>query len=55
MPLTHEFGIIDDINDKAYENYAPEKYNCISLDDEVILDLIKPLSIIKTYFHRLNV
>ena len=54
MPLTHEFGIIDDINDKAYENYAPEKYNCISLDDEVILDLIKPLSIIKTYFHRLN-
>lgn len=54
MPLTHEFGIIDDITEKSYENYAPEKYHCISLDDEIILNLIKPLSIMKTYFHRLD-
>jgi hypothetical protein len=54
MPLIHEFGIIDDIHDKAYENYAPEKYHCISLDDEIILDLIEPLSIVKTYFQRLD-
>lgn len=50
----YKFGIIDDFHDKAYENYAPEKYHCISLDDEIILNLIKPLSIMKTYFHRLD-
>lgn len=54
MPLTHEFGIIEDIQDKAYESYTPEKYQCISLDDEIILDLIEPLAIMPTYFHRLD-
>lgn len=54
MPLTHEFGIIDDIVEKSYEHYAPEKYQCISIDDEIITKLIKPLSLMKTYFHSLN-
>lgn len=53
MPLTHEFGIIDDIDDitgKFYESYAPGKYQCISVDDEVILSLMKRLSLMRTYF-----
>lgn len=54
MPLTHEFGIIEDIQDKAYESYAPEKYHCISLDDDIMLDLFDSLSLMPTYFHRLN-
>ena len=54
MPLTHEFGIIDDIIEKSYDSYEPEKYQCISVDDEIIINLMKPLSIMKTYFHSIN-
>ncbi|KGR79463.1 hypothetical protein [Ureibacillus sinduriensis] len=54
MSLTHEFGIIDDITEKSYEGYAPEKYQCISVEDEIITNLMKPLSLMKTYFHSLN-
>lgn len=54
MPLTHEFGIIDDISEKSYKSYAPVKSQCISVDDEIIANLIKPLSLMKTYFHSLN-
>ena len=54
MPLTHEFGIIKDITEKSYKNYAPEKSQCISIDDEIITNLMKPLSLLKTYFHSLN-
>jgi len=54
MPLTHEFGIIDDITKKTYKSYAPEKSQCISVDDEIITNLMKPLSLMKTYFQSLN-
>ena len=54
MPLTHKFGIIDDITEKSYESYAPKKYQCISVDDEIIINLMKPLSLMKTYFITLN-
>ena len=55
MPLIHEFGIIDDINDeKSYNSYTPDVHNCISVDDAIVQNLQEPLSIMKTYFHSLN-
>lgn len=54
MPLRHEFGIIEDIQDKAYEGYEPGKYNCISLHDDIVLNLMDVLTIMPTYFHRLE-
>jgi hypothetical protein len=54
MPV-HEFGIIDNIeNEKRKINYEPQKYNCISVDDEIIIHLNEHLSIMRTYFHSLE-
>ena len=51
----HEFGIIDTFEEnKWYSKYEPEKYNCISVSDDIIEDLIikynEELMAIKTYF-----
>jgi hypothetical protein len=52
MPCVHEFGIIDNFDTrKDYGYYAPNEYNCISVDDELINDLSKSLNIMKSYFH----
>ncbi|HZH61154.1 MAG TPA: short-chain dehydrogenase [Metabacillus sp.] len=54
MPI-HEFGIIDHIEMERNEFvYEPLKYNCISVDDEVICTLSEHLSIVRTYFHSLQ-
>lgn len=54
MPV-HEFGIIDNIeNVKRNIGYEPQKYNCISVDDEIIIHLNEHLSIMRTYFHSLE-
>ncbi|MBT2696544.1 short-chain dehydrogenase [Bacillus sp. ISL-40] len=54
MPV-HEFGIIDNIeNVKKNIGYEPQKYNCISVDDEIIIHLNEHLSILRTYFHSLE-
>ncbi len=55
----HEFGIIDSFEDnKWYCEYEPEKYNCISVSDDLIEDLIikynTELKAIKTYFQVSN-
>ncbi|GMG97980.1 hypothetical protein [Tepidimicrobium xylanilyticum] len=51
----HEFGIIDSFEEnKWYSVYEPEKYNCISVSDNLIEELImkynEELMTIKTYF-----
>jgi hypothetical protein len=51
----HEFGIIDSFEEnKWYSEYEPEKYNCISVNDDLIGELIikynEELMAIKTYF-----
>ena len=51
----HEFGIIDSFEEnKWYSEYEPEKYNCISVNDDLIGELIikynEELKAIKTYF-----
>ncbi|WP_223587550.1 short-chain dehydrogenase [Neobacillus bataviensis] len=54
MPV-HEFGIIDNIeNVKRNIGYEPQKYNCISVDDEIIIQLSEHLSSMRTYFHSLE-
>lgn len=49
----HEFGIIKDLK-KGYEycEYEPERYSCISVDDDLIEPLMKEFLIMKTYFHN---
>ncbi|PQZ50899.1 short-chain dehydrogenase [Bacillus sp. MYb209] len=55
MALEHEFGIINDINnEKTYQSYTPDVHNCISVEDDIIGNLLEPLSAMKTYFHSLN-
>lgn len=51
----HDFGIIDFFEEnKWYSAYEPEKYNCISVDDDLLEELIirynEELMTIKTYF-----
>lgn len=51
----HEFGIIYSFEEsKWYSDYEPEKYNCISVDDDLLEDMIikynEELIAIKTYF-----
>ncbi|MGG0788639.1 short-chain dehydrogenase [Peribacillus simplex] len=54
MPV-HDFGIIDNIeNLKRNIAYEPQKYKCISVDEEIINHLNEHLSIMRTYFHSLE-
>lgn len=55
ITCVHEFGIFDDFDiQKKYNDDTPQKYNCISVDDDIINSLIGNLSIMKTYFHSFN-
>lgn len=56
MPSVHEFGVIDDINSQVDYGgeYSPEKYKCISVEDDIICSLSEDLSSMKTYFHSMN-
>lgn len=55
VPLVHEFGIIESFDHKeSYNEYNPQKYACISVDDERISSLIEDLLKMKTYYHSLN-
>lgn len=55
MSPTHEFGIIENIiNQQDFQQYNPEKYNCISVDDEVVESLVEKLLGMKSYFHSLD-
>lgn len=52
MPCVHEFGIIDDFDQRGnYNDYTPQKYHCVSVDDDIINSFNEHLSIMKTYFH----
>ncbi|WP_427340923.1 hypothetical protein, partial [Caloranaerobacter sp. DY30410] len=51
-----EFGIIDKIDkNKRYIEYEPEKYNCVTIDDDIYIDdWWEELNKMKTYFSDLN-
>lgn len=48
-----EFGIIEEFDEtKDYGgSYEPERYNCISIEDDWLNLLYKPLLTMRTYFH----
>lgn len=51
----HEFGIVEDIYiEQNFNNYSPQKFNCISVNDDIINDLYEHLSIMKTFYHSLD-
>ena len=51
----HEFGLIENIEkEKSYDSYEPEKYNCISIDDDIIQSFVKSMGTMKTYYHNMN-
>jgi len=55
MACVNEFGIIEQFEkDKDYSKYEPEKYHCIAVDDDIVNNLIKPLSIMKSYWHSFS-
>lgn len=53
MSCVAQFGIIDKFEkDKDYSaEYDPQKYNCVSIDDDLLNDWWNQLVLIKTYFH----
>ena len=53
----HEFGIMDTAPEKGlrYDEYEPQKYNCITVDDVYIEGILDRLSNIHTYAHTLDV
>lgn len=53
----HEFGIMNNApkNGKRYDEYEPEKYNCISVNDDYIENIVPNLTDIDFYWHTLDV
>lgn len=53
----HEFGIMQMPPEKGkrYDNFEPDKYNCISVDDDYLEDIIGAFNGIEFYHHTLSV
>ena len=53
----HEFGIMQTPpkKGKRYDKYEPNKYKCISVNDDYIENIIEKLSYIDFYWHTLDV
>lgn len=53
----HEFGIMDvtPLYGERYDTYEPDKYNCISVHDDYIENILIELSGIDFYWHTLDV
>lgn len=53
----HEFGIMENPprSHKRYDDYEPEKYNCISVDDEDLEKVAGEFEAIDFYWHTLDV
>lgn len=59
MAYAHEFGIIDHIEDYKEDQYEPEKYNCISVDGDLIDKIYNQgfkdkLDLLETFAHNRN-
>lgn len=53
----HEFGFMQNAPEprKRYDEYEPQKYNCISVDDDYVVKIVANLSNIDFYWHILDV
>ena len=54
--LKHQFGMMmaDPEPGQIFEEYEPEKYDCIAVDDECVQTVIERLKGIKCYWHSLD-
>lgn len=52
----HEFGMMKKPpgQNEVYVDYKPEKYDCISVDDDYIQPLLEKLSRLDCYWHSLK-
>ena len=50
----HEYGIIEDFHplSSEYEEYAPEKYGCIRVEEDLAEPVMERLVDLPTFFHR---
>ena len=50
----HEFGIIEEFHPGSgeYEEYAPERYGCVSVDDDLLQEVFGRLRDLDTFWHR---
>ncbi len=57
MLARHEFGIMQNAPKlrKRYDEYEPQKYNCISIDDDYVEKIVAKLNNIDFYWHTLDV
>ena len=55
--LLHEFGImqIEPKKNQRFDEYEPNKYECISINDTYIQPILKDLSTLDCYWHKLNI
>lgn len=53
MPCNAEFGIIETLDkNKDYgTSYEPDKYGCVSIDDDILENWWERLTKMKSYFH----
>ena len=53
----HEFGIMQSVPKprKRYDEYEPQKYNCISVDDDYLEIIGANLNNVDFYWHTLDV
>ncbi len=56
MMLRHGFGIMpeDPRPGIQYEEYEPDKYNCIFVEDESLLPILDELKEMKCYWHSID-
>ena len=59
MAYVHEFGIIDCIEEYKENEYEPEKYNCISVDGDLIDEIYNrgfgdKMKELETFAHNIN-
>lgn len=49
----HEFGIMKEapVSGERFDEYEPEKYNCISVDDDDIVPVLEKLNDVQFYWH----
>ncbi|MBU5677677.1 hypothetical protein KQI88_14745 [Alkaliphilus sp. MSJ-5] len=59
MPCRHEFGIIDCLEEYDEDKYEPEKYNCVSVDDDFLGEIYharfkNKIKKLETFAHNTN-
>ena len=53
----HEFGIMQIAPEKGkrYDEYEPQKYDCISVNDDYLEDIVADFNHIDFYWHSLDI